>query len=406
MKQHRVVITAMGCLMPNGNSPEEFGDALVAGRSGAGPITTFDASGLPTTIAAEVKWDGPWTGDRKMTFAVEAARQAWERATACGSEPRGGGRVSLGVGLEIFDVAKWAEMKLPDFVLPETLADRLMTLHMPADLSAHKLSHIYGLQAAPRVMISTCAAGADAIGAAYHDVAGGRQRWAMAGGTDSEVNPIGITAFSKLCTLSTQNEEPEKAPKPFSRDRDGFVMGEGAGIVILERLEDARERGAPILAEVAGFGSSLDAFGITEPHPEGRGAVQAMERAMADAGIGPDEVDAINAHATGTRLNDPVETKAIKTVFGERAGKIPIQATKSMIGHLICAAGAAEAIATIECLRRNKVHPTLNLHDPDEACDLDYVPLVARDHPTRVAMCNSFGFGGMNASLIFRKVED
>jgi 3-oxoacyl-[acyl-carrier-protein] synthase II len=228
----------------------------------------------------------------------------------------------------------------------------------------------------------------------------------LAGGTDSMINPLGIGGFCKLCALSRRNEEPAAASRPFDRGRDGFVLGEGAAMLVLEPLESARGRGAEVLAEVCGYGNSFDALGISEPHPEGRGAVQAMERALADAQLRPEQVDVINAHGTGTPKNDPVETLAIKRVFGEHARRMPVCATKSMIGHLISAAGAVEALAAIIGLQGGWVHPTINLEDPDPACDLDYVPRVSRDWPVSVVMSNSFAFGGQNASVIFRKWSD
>lgn len=403
---HRVVITGLGCLMPNGNHPEEFCRNLLAGRSGAAPITAFEASGMPTRIAGEVKWAGPRVAgaNRMMGYAHEAARQAFEWALRCGSEPRGEGRLFLGVGLETFDLEQLAEMRRPGFELPAGLSDRLRYLHMPADLGAHLISNERGFTQPPLVTISTCAAGLDAVGVAARAITSGSLRWAMAGATDTGINRMVMSAFSKLQALSTDNDPPEGAAKPFSSNRNGFLMGEGSGVMILERLEDAEARGAEVLAEVCGYGNSLDAFGVAEPHPEGRGAVQAMQRALADGGLSTDEVDVVNAHATGTRLNDPIETRAVKQVFGDRAYRMPVCATKSMIGHLLCAAGAAEAIASVLCMREDQVHPTLNLHDPDPECDLDYVPLVARDHPTRVVMCNSFGLGGMNASMLLRKL--
>lgn len=403
--KHRVVITGIGAVMPNGNDPQAYQESLIAGRSGAGPITLFETGDLPTTIAAEVKWDGPLVADdRRTTFALESARQAFEQANACGSAPKGDGRLALGVGLEIFSPTDLAAMRKPGFELPEELAPRLRFLHMPGDLVGHTVSSRYGFTHPPLITISTCAASADSIGSAYREVASGRRRWMMGGGTDSMINPIGIEGFCKLCTLSSKNEVPAEAPKPFSANRDGFVMGEGSGMMVLERLEDAEARGATIYGEIAGYGNSLDAYGISEPHPEGRGALQAMARAMTDAGITAEDIDVINGHATGTRLNDPNETQSYKTLLGDRAYDVPICATKSMIGHLVAGSGSAEAVASVLCMNADKVHPTLNLHDPDPDCDLDYVPLVGRDHPTSVVLCNSFGFGGMNASLVFKKL--
>ncbi len=402
---HRVVITGIGVVLPNGNNPESYRDNLIAGKSGAGPITLFDAGEMPTRIAAEVKWDGPLVAeDRRTTFAIEAARQAYDNANLCGSAPKGDGRLCVGVGLEVFAPADMAKMQRADFELPEELAKRLKFLHMPGDLMPHVVSERFGFRRPPLVMISACASSADAIGSCYREIAHGRQRWMMGGGTDSMVTPLGIIAFSKLCALSTLNESPEKAARPFSRDREGFVMGEGASMLVLERLEDAEARGAEIYGEIVGYGHSLDAFGIAEPHPEGRGALQAMQRALDDGGLHPDQVDVINGHATATRKNDPIESLACKNLLGDRAKEVPICATKSMIGHIIAGSAAAEIVATVVCMNVDMVHPTLNLHDPDPECDLDYVPLVARPHKTTLALCNSFGFGGMNATIAVRKL--
>jgi 3-oxoacyl-[acyl-carrier-protein] synthase II len=236
-------------------------------------------------------------------------------------------------------------------------------------------------------------------------VAGGRSDWVLAGGADSMINPLGVGGFCKLSALSRRNEAPKAASRPFDRNRDGFVLGEGAAMLVLEPLTDARERGATILAEICGYGNSLDALGISEPHPEGRGAVQSMERALADAGLRPEQVDVINAHGTGTPKNDPVETLALKRVFGDHAYRMPVCATKSMIGHLISAAGTVEAVAAIVGLRGSWVHPTINLDEPDPACDLDYVPLQAREWPASIVLSNSFAFGGQNASIILRRAD-
>jgi 3-oxoacyl-[acyl-carrier-protein] synthase II len=224
----------------------------------------------------------------------------------------------------------------------------------------------------------------------------------LAGGTDSMINPLGVAGFCALQATSVRNDEPERASRPFDRTRDGFVMGEGAGVLVLERLEDARARGATIFAELAGYGTSFDAYKISDPHPDGRGAWQAMQRACDDAGITPDEVDAVNAHGTSTPKNDPAETKALKRLFGERAKRVPVSATKSMIGHLISAAGAVEAIAAIEGMRQGRVHPTINLCEPDPDCDLDYVPNHAREFSQKYVLSSSYGFGGHNAAIVLR----
>lgn len=406
MKRHRVVVTGMGVVSPLGSSVDALAEGLYAGRSGVRRISIFDAGTLPTRIAGECELppDAP-LGDRKIAFALEAARQAMRAATAPGTSPaRGPGSVvSLGVGLEFFSPQHMIDRARPGFAMPDTLAARLAFLQTPSDLCVHLVAREHGFVAPPVVHVSACAAGADAIGHAYRLIASGRRRAAIAGGTDSMVNPLGVAGFCALRATSTRNDDPARASRPFDEARDGFVLGEGAGAIVLERREDALARGATIHAEIGGYGCSFDAHGISEPHPEARGAVAAIRRALADAGLAPDAIGAVNAHGTGTPKNDPVETIALKTVFGERARAIPISATKSMIGHLISAAGAVEAIATIVALERQRVHPTVNLDRPDPACDLDYVPHVARAHAHDHALSTSYGFGGHNAAIVLSR---
>jgi 3-oxoacyl-[acyl-carrier-protein] synthase II len=308
--------------------------------------------------------------------------------------------------LELFSLEDMARLRRQPSWVPEAANERLTFLQTPSDLCAHALAHRHELAGPPRLHVSACAAGTDAIGGGYRLIVSGRSDWVLAGGADSMVHPLGVGGFCKLGALSRRNETPAAASRPFDRGRDGFVLGEGAGMLVLEPLENARRRGATILAEVCGYGNSFDALGISEPHPEGRGAIQSMERALADAGLRPEQVDAINAHGTGTPKNDPVETLALKRVFGQHARRMPISATKSLMGHLISAAGAVEAIAAILGLRGGWVHPTLNLDDPDPACDLDYVPHQARASDAAVVLSNSFAFGGQNASIVLRRAED
>ncbi|WP_437493603.1 beta-ketoacyl-[acyl-carrier-protein] synthase family protein [Sorangium sp. So ce1014] len=408
--RHAVVVTGMGVVSPLGDRVDAFGDALLAGRSGVGHITLFDASTLPTRIAGQAPLPAEVPlGDRKVAFALAAARRAVEASGlalgAGGDAPRADAGVSLGVGLELFNMEHLAAARRPGFALPEGLAARLAFMQTPSEVCVHALSHRFGLAAPPLVHVSACAAGTDGIGAAYRLIATGRRRVMLAGGTDSMINPLGVAGFCALQATSLRNDRPEAASRPFDRTRDGFVMGEGAAVLVLERLDDARARGARILAEVAGYGSSFDAYKISDPHPEGRGAFLAMSRALADAGIGPDEVDAINAHGTGTPKNDPAETLALKRLLGERARGVPVSATKSMIGHLISASGAVEAVAAVVCMLRGAVHPTINLHEPDPECDLDYVPNEARAHRQRHVLSSSYGFGGHNAAIVLRHPE-
>ena len=402
---HRVAVTGMGVVSPIGQSIDAFGASLLAGRSGIGRISLFDPATLPTRIAAEVPWRGEVMRDRKVTFACAAAADAMADASRCGTAPAGAGGLSLGLGLELFSMDDLAARRAGAAV-PDGACERLLHLQTPSDLAVSLLAHRHQLHEPPVTHVSACAAGTDAIGGAFRLIATGRRRWMMAGGADSMINPLGVAGFCSIGATSTANDDPPRASRPFDRQRAGFVLGEGAGILILERLEDARARGAAIHAEIAGYGASFDAHGISEPHPDGRGALQAMSRAIAEAGVSPDDIDAINAHGTGTPKNDVVETLAIRVLLGARAGQVPVSATKSMIGHLIAAAGAVEAIAAILGMAASIVHPTINLEHPDPACDLDYVPGTAREHRQRCVLSSSFAFGGQNASIVLRRGDD
>jgi 3-oxoacyl-[acyl-carrier-protein] synthase II len=398
--RRRVAVTGLGVVTPIGQTVETFREGLRAGRSGAGPITLFDPAELPTRIAAEVRWSGPILRDRKVTFALEAARQALE-----GRRPPGVGGLSLGIGLELFSMDDLAARDRPGFALPASRAGRVTFLQTPSDLCVHLIAQRHELRAPPLTHVSACAAGTDAIGAGFRMVATGRRDWVLAGGADSMINPLGVAGFARIGATTTANAAPEKASRPFDRARDGFLLGEGAAFLLLEPLETARRRGATVHAEVLGYGNSFDACGISEPHPEGRGAYQAMARALAEADVGPAAIDCVNAHGTSTPKNDPVETLAIKRLLGERAREVPVCATKSMIGHLISAAGAVEAVAAILGMTGGWVHPTINLDHPDPACDLDYVPHVVRAHRQRHVLSNSFAFGGQNASILLRSAD-
>lgn len=410
--RRRVAVTGMGVISPVGCTVEEFESSLFSGRSGVGPITLFDPASLPTRIAAEVKLPGEVLKfrDRKVSFALLAGEQAMAMATACGTRPGGadagaGAGLSLGIGLELFSMPDMIALRQPGFVLPASPAGRQTFLQTPADLCVHLLCRAHDLRSPPLAHVSACASGTDAIGAAYRLIASGRRRWMLAGGADSMINPMGVGGFCTLRAMSTCNTEPTSASRPFDKRRDGFVLGEGAGILVLEELGDAIARGARVYAEVCGYGNSFDAHGISEPHPEGLGAHLAMRRALEDAGLSPADVGCVNAHGTGTPKNDPVETLAIKKLLGDRAYQVPVCATKSMIGHLVAAAGAVEATAAIICLNAQRVHPTLNLEVPDPLCDLDYVRGEARAHQHDVVLSNSFGFGGQNASIVLRRAK-
>jgi len=406
--RHRVAVTGMGVVAPTGNQVAEFVDNLLSGRSGTKAISLFDPASLPTRIAAEVSWSAPLqtpaiSTDRKILFALEAARQAFAEATACGTAPAGEGGLSLGIGLELFSMDDAVAARRGDCA-PAERTKRLTFLQTPSDLCVSLLAFRFGLTAPPATHVSACAAGTDAIGNAARMIADGRRRWMLAGGADSMINPLGVAGFCSIGAMTTSNDDPCGASRPFDRRRNGFVLGEGAGMLVLERLTDATARRAAIHAEIAGYGTSFDAHGISEPHPEGRGAFQAMQRAVADAGIEPSAIDCINAHGTSTPKNDVVETMAIKRLLGAHAYKVPISSTKSMIGHLISAAGAVEAIAAIGCMKDGWVHPTINLDEPDATCDLDYVPKQARRHEQQYVLSSSFAFGGQNASIVIRRM--
>jgi 3-oxoacyl-[acyl-carrier-protein] synthase II len=404
MKQ-RVAITGLGVVAPNAGNVPEFLDALLTGRSGIRMVQSFDAASLPTRIAGEVRerYDAPLP-DRKIGFALEAARQAFAQACAFGTAPRGRGGSSLGVGLELFSMEDLAAQRSGRGA-PSSLVERLSFMQTPSDLCAHFLSHAHELWAPPLLHVSACAAGTDALGAGFRRVRDGRADFMLVGGTDSMINPLGMAGFAALNATSTRNAEPERASRPFDRARDGFVLGEGAGMLLLEPWQAALARGARPLGELLGYGNSLDAHGISEPHPEARGAALAMSRALADAGVSATHISAINAHGTATPKNDPIETLAIHRVFGQHARNMPISATKSLIGHLISAAGAVEAVAALICMNAGWVHPTLNLDEADPACDLDYVPLVARRHAQTHVLSASYGFGGHNAAIVLRGAE-
>ncbi|MBI3894033.1 MAG: beta-ketoacyl-[acyl-carrier-protein] synthase family protein [Candidatus Wallbacteria bacterium] len=410
---HRVAITGMGVVSPIGCGVQRFLESLLAGTSGGGPITIFEPASLATRIAAQVQesFDDFGLADRKVAFAMEALRQAWEAATACGTRPGGDAAgqdasLSLGIGLELFSMPKLVDSRRPGFRPPEAPLERLTFLQTPADLTVHLISARHGLRQPPLTHVSACAAGTDAIGAAFRLVASGRRRWMFAGGADSMINPLGVAGFCKIAATTTANGDPKGASRPFDARRDGFLLGEGAAMLVLERLEDAQARGAHLHAEVCGYGNSFDAHGISEPHPDGRGAFQAMTRALAEAGIAPEAIDSVNAHGTSTPKNDRIETAALKRLLGERAHRVPVCATKSMIGHLISAAGAVEAVAAAACMEAGWVHPTINLEKPDPACDLDYVAGAARRCEQRYVLSNSFGFGGQNASLVLRNARE
>jgi len=409
----RVVVTGIGVISPVGFGKQAFLESLVAGRSGVKTISRFDPAEYPVKIAAEVRgFDPAAFMDRKMArrmdryaqYGVAAASQALQDSEyPVAEDPYAvGALVASGVGgldthyEQIGILHEKGPTRLSPFFLP------MMIPNMASAMS----SVLLGLKGPVSVTCTACAASTNALGDAFEIIRRGDATAMFAGGAEAAVNQVGIGAFAAMRALSTRNDEPERASRPFDAGRDGFVMGEGSGVLVLEELEHALDRGAHIYAEMVGYGMTADAFHLTEPDETGEPAGLAMRRALADAEIDPSEVDYINAHGTSTLLGDTMETRAIKIALGASAAKVMVSSSKSIFGHCLGAAGALEAAATILCMEVGKVPPTINLENPDPLCDLDYVPNVARDAVVRVAMSNSFGFGGHNAAIVFRKFED
>lgn len=405
-----MVVTGVGVVSPCGLGKEPFLEALLAGRSAVRRIERFDTTDFPVKIAAEVRDFDPtafidkrWAKrmDRYAQYGVAAAMQALEDSGyPVGEDPYAvGSLIGSGVGgLDTFLEQTG--------VLIEKGPTRVSPFFIPMmipNMASACASIILGLKGPVNATCTACAAGTNAIGDAFALVRRGDATAMLAGGAEAAVNEVGMAAFAALRAISARNEEPERASRPFDAERDGFVMGEGAGVLVLEELEHALERGARIYAEVVGYGMSGDATHLTEPDETGEPASVAMSRALRDGGVDPSEVDYINAHGTSTPLGDIMETKAIKLALGEHARKVMISSNKSIFGHCLGAAGGLEAVATVLCMEAGKVAPTINLEHPDPECDLDYVPNVAREAEVEVAMSNSFGFGGHNAALVFRR---
>jgi 3-oxoacyl-[acyl-carrier-protein] synthase II len=404
----RVVVTGMGCVSPLGNNLETTWRALLAGTSGVGPITQFDASSFKTKFAAEVKGFDPDAllgrrearrMDRFTQFAIVAVGEALTQAGLSVTDAnRGRIGVLLGTGIGgIGTLLRGAQVlaeRGPHWVSPF-----LIPMMLP-DTGASQVAIQFGLRGPNLAVVTACATGTNAIGEAAQIIRRGDADVMVAGGSEAAIVPVALAGFNVMDAISTRNDEPERASRPFDRDRDGFVLGEGAAVLVLESLGHARSRHAQILAEVTGYGTTNDAYHMSAPLEDGAGASACMRLAMADAGLEPSEIDYINAHGTSTKLNDASETSAIKSVFGEQAYNIPVSSTKSMTGHLLGAAGAIEAIFCILALRDDILPPTINYQTPDPACDLDYVPNRSRPAKLRHTLSNSFGFGGHNASVI------
>jgi len=411
---NRVVVTGMGILCPLGLNIATTWEALIAGKSGIDYITLFDTEGFETKIAGEVKGFEPTDYvsrkdarrmDRFAQLAVAASLQALEQSgIQINSENQDSIGIVVGSGIggltTLFEQVKVLLEKGPDRVSP------FLIPMMIADIAAAQVSIVLGVKGPNLCTTSACSSGSDAIGAAYEIIKRGDAQVMIAGGGEAIINPVGISSFNAMKAISTRNNEPQLASRPFNAERDGFVIGEGSAILIMESLPHAQKRGANILAEVIGYGASADAYHITQPLEDGEGAARAMQLALNKAGLAPTEIDYINAHGTSTLLNDRMETKAIKTVFGDNAYHIPISSTKSMMGHLIGGAGAVEAIICIKVIQHGIIPPTINLTHPDPECDLDYVPNVARQAKVTTALSNSFGFGGHNSVLAFRQYSE
>lgn len=407
---NEVVVTGLGVVSPIGIGTADLWSGLIAGRSGAGPISSFDASGLPVRIACEIR-DFDATRfisakeaartDRFTHLALAAAALAADEA---GLEeggfdpPRTGCIIGSGIGGlqtivgEHDALLAGGPRRVSPFMVPKLMPNG----------AAGQVAMRFGLFGPTYAVSSACASGAHAIGEAVRQIRYGVADTMLAGGTEAALTPLAVAAFARMGALSGRNDDPEAASRPFDRGRDGFVFGEGAGMLVLESRNTAEKRGAPILASVLGYGASCDATHVTQPDPEGKGAERAMREALADARLIPDDIDYINAHGTSTPLNDRIETRAIHNTFGVEAKRIPVTSTKSQTGHLLGAAGAVEAAATILILSHGVVPATINLQEPDPDCDLDYVVDGPREASLRIGLSNSFGFGGQNASLIFK----
>jgi 3-oxoacyl-[acyl-carrier-protein] synthase II len=430
MSSTRIVITGMGMVTPLGHDVETVWQGLLGCASGVGKIGHFDASTFPTTFAAQVK-DYDYRDFVKFPelhegvglntgFALGAAAQAWEMAGL--DKHEGLDRTRLGIYLGsgegpvdfenyfASNIAGWDdEKKAIDGAKWAATATQTMTAVREIEQEPNMpLTHIameFDVQGPAYNCLTACAASTQAIGEAAEILRRGDADVMITGGAHTMIHPLGVTGFNRLTALSNRNDDPQSASRPFSVDRDGFVMGEGAGMLILETLEHAEARGATVLAEIAGYGSTADAYRITDIHPDGRGAAKSMNLALEDAGLGLDDIDYISAHGTGTKENDSIETKAVKVVFGDRAKSIPMSSIKSMLGHLIAAAGSVEAIVCVLAIRDQKLPPTHNLNNPDPECDLDYVANATRDAKIDVCLSNSFGFGGQNNTLIIKRMR-
>ncbi|GIO41775.1 beta-ketoacyl-ACP synthase II [Paenibacillus apis] len=410
--KHRVVVTGMGAVTALGHELDAFWNNLIQGKSGVSLVEAFDVSEYPTRIAASVKDFNPEDYvdrkearkmDRFVQFAVAAATNALKDSGLQIGEDADPDRVGVMIGSGIGGLGTWEDQH---DVLVQKGPKRVSPFFIPmmiANMASGHVSILFGAKGPNSTAVTACATGTHSIGDSYKLIQRGDADVMICGGAEATIRPMGMAGFCSMRAMSTRNDEPEKASRPFDSERDGFVMGEGSGIMILESLEHAQKRGAKIYGEVIGYGLSADAHHMTEPDPNG--PERCMKMAIRDAGIDPAEVDYINAHGTSTPVGDRSETIAIKNAFGDHAYKLAVSSTKSMTGHLLGAAGGVEAVICALTLNNGKIPPTINLEHPDPECDLDYVPNVAREADVKVAMSNSFGFGGHNATLILKKFE-
>jgi len=407
----RVVITGVGVMSPIGSDKDQYWENLTAGKSGITAVESFDASQYPCQIAGEIKDFDPVRHmekreakkvDRYTQLGVAAGLQAWNDAGLDDLELNKeeiGVLVGSGIGgiqtieHQLKVLAEKGPRRVSPFLVPALIAN----------MAAGYISMLLGLRGPNSSVVTACATSSHAVGDAWHIIGRGDAEIMIAGGAEAAISHLAFSGFSAARALTTRNDQPELASRPFERDRDGFVMGEGAGIVILETLDHALARGANIYGEIAGYGMSGDAYHMTAPDPDGRGAYLSMQRALKSADLKPEQVDYINAHGTSTQINDKIETNAIKKLFEDHAYKVPVSSTKSMTGHLLGAAGGVELIATLMTLKNQLIHPTINFDNRDPECDLDYVPNYARESKVEHAMSNSFGFGGTNATLVVKR---
>jgi 3-oxoacyl-[acyl-carrier-protein] synthase II len=409
----RVVVTGLGALTPIGNTIADYWAGLISGRSGIAPITLFDASHHDSRIAAEVKDFNPndfldrkeaKRMDRFTQFAVIASQQALVDSQFKINDLNSD-EVGIIIGTGVGGLRVMEDQQEIYLTKGPSRCSPFMIPTMIANMAAGMTAIHVGAKGPNSCTVTACAAGSNAIGDAFRLIQSGYANTMICGGTEAAITPLAMAGFASMKALSTRNEEPSKASRPFSLDRDGFVMGEGAGILILEELEQALRRDAKIYAELVGYGTTCDAHHMTSPIPDGRGAARAIELALKNADLTIEDIDYVNAHGTSTPMNDSTETKAIKKAFGDHASSLAISSTKSMTGHLLGGSGGIEAVASVLAITEGKIPPTINLDNPDPECDLDYVPNQSRDKVVKAAISNSFGFGGHNASLVFKKYE-